>query len=197
MSSPLSFNSTEGFRKKLLVRNLKAYGNTNFTANSNAGTTEFNVSDLSVVDTPSLEDIGRVEAKDLYKVNEFGPEGGYNGFVDININQGTTANMGEYDYDASSPSKTTPQSQKDAFIQNVYGPASGFNDVISIQDVQRIIGARDTYYKFVASTYSPQNILLQIDPLGSDGLVSQDSELAQIAAASLKKEFLTLKLFYY
>jgi outer membrane protein OmpA-like peptidoglycan-associated protein len=190
MSSPLSFNSTEGFRKKLLVRNLKAYGNTNFTANSNAGTTEFSVADFSVVDTPSLEDIGRVEAKDLYKVNEFGPDGGYNGFVDININQGTTANMGEYDYDASAPSKTTPQSQKDAFIQNVYGPPTGFNDVISIQDVQRIIGARDTYYKFVASTYSPQNILLQIDPLGSDGLVSQDSELAQIAAASLKRDFL-------
>ena len=239
MSSPLSFNSTEGFRKKLLVRNLKAYGNANFTANSNAGTTEYNVNDYSVVDTPSLEDTGIVESKNLYKINEFGPdggyngfvdininqqttanlgefdyassapskttpgsqkeayirnvfgpEGGYNGFVDININQQTTANLGEFDYASSAPSKTTPQSQKDAFIQNVYGPSDGYNDLISINDVQRIIGVRDTYYKFVASTYSPGNILLQIDPLGSDGLVSQDSELAQIAAASLKKEFL-------
>ena len=92
MTSPLSFDSTENFRKKLLVRNLKAYGNGNFTANSNAGTYEFNVDDLSVIDSPSVEDVGRVEAKELYKINEFGPEGGYTNFVDINDNQNTVAN---------------------------------------------------------------------------------------------------------
>jgi hypothetical protein len=190
MSSPLSFDSTEGFRKKLLVRNLKSYNTLNFTSNSNAGTSEYNVADYSVVDTPSLEDTGRVAAKDLYKINEFGPFGGYTNYVDINDNQQTVANMGEYDYTASSPSRSTPESQKDAFIQNRYGPPDGYKDLISIDDIQRIISQRDTYYKFVSSTYSPQNILLQMDPLGSDGLLSQDSELAQIAGASLKQSFL-------
>ena len=132
MSSPLSFNSTEGFRKKLLVRNLKAYGNANFTANSNAGTTEYNVNDYSVVDTPSLEDTGIVESKNLYKINEFGPDGGYNGFVDININQQTTANLGEFDYTSSAPSKTTPESRKEAYIRNVFGPEGGYNGFVDI-----------------------------------------------------------------
>ena len=190
MTSPLSFDSTENFRKKLLVRNLKAYGNGNFTANSNAGTYEFNVDDLSVIDSPSVEDVGRVEAKELYKINEFGPEGGYTNFVDINDNQNTVANAGEYDYTASQPPKEAEQSRKDSFIQNVYGPPEGYVGLISVEDVQRIIGARDTYYKFVASTYLPGNILFQIDPLGDSGLLSQDSELAQIAAKSLKGEFL-------
>jgi outer membrane protein OmpA-like peptidoglycan-associated protein len=190
MTSPLSFDSTENFRKKLLVRNLKAYGNGNFTANSNAGTYEFNVDDISVIDSPSVEEVGRVQAKELYKINEFGPEGGFTNFVDINDNQNTVANAGEYDFTASQPPKDTEQSRKDSFIQNVYGPPEGYVDLFSVEDVQRIIGPRDTYYKFVASTYQPSNILFQIDPLGDSGLLSQDSELAQIGAKTLQKYFI-------
>lgn len=189
MPSPLSFDSTENFRKKLLTRNLKSYGTPNFTANSNAGTNEFNIADYSVIDSPSIEDVGNQQEKVLYVTNKFGPDGGFQDVVDININNGTQSNFGEYDYTASEPSREAFQSRNNAFIQNVYGPAGGYNDVITIDDVQRIINTRETYYKFVASTYTAANILLQQDPLGDDGLLSQDSDLARIAAESLRKDF--------
>ena len=190
MPSPLSFDSTENFRKKLLTRNLKSYGNTNFTANSSAGTNEFNIADYSVVDSPSIEDVGNIQEKVLYVTNKFGPDGGFQDVVDINDNNGTQSNFGEYDYFASEPSKDPFQSRTDAFIQNVYGPEGGFDNIISISDVQRIIGTREVYYKFVASTYTSANILLQLDPLGNNGPLSQDSDLAKIGAESLRKDFI-------
>jgi hypothetical protein len=190
MPSPLSFDSTENFRKKLLTRNLKSYGNTNFTANSSAGTNEFNIADYSVVDSPSIEDVGNIQEKVLYVTNKFGPDGGFQDVVDINEDNGTQSNFGEYDYYASQPSRETSQSRNDAFIQNVYGPEGGFDNVITISDVQRIIGTREVYYKFVASTYTSANILLQLDPLGNNGPLSQDSDLAKIGAESLRKDFI-------
>jgi hypothetical protein len=90
MESPLSFNSSENFRKKLLVRNLKPYNvDGSFTSNYVPATTEFNVIDYSVIDSPTIENIGNKQEKILYNQNKFGPQdqnSTYGDFVNINLN---------------------------------------------------------------------------------------------------------------
>ena len=86
-------------------------------------------------------------------------------------------------------SQITDQAQKRAFIQNQYGPEGGFNDLISIRDIRNKIEQRETYYTFVASTYSSLTLLTSFDPMGSNGRLNQDSTLAQIAGKSLKTQF--------
>ena len=102
MPSPLSFNSTENFRKKLLVRNLQPYTYPgSFTPNSKPATGDLTINDLAVYDTPSLVDIGDDQEKKLYVKNAYGPENGFDGYgdvVDINVDNGTQSNLGEYDY---------------------------------------------------------------------------------------------------
>ena len=58
MPSPLSFDSTENFRKKLLVKNLQPYNSDGFVPNSSPGEKEFNLNDQAVVDSAEVEVIG-------------------------------------------------------------------------------------------------------------------------------------------
>ena len=214
MSSPLSFNSTENFRKKLLVRNLPPYDYPGaFSPNSKPAIGDFNVDDLAVIDSPSLVDIGDDQEKLLYIKNAFGPENTnstYGSVIDINEDKGTQSNLGEYDYYASEPSKTTEDSQKDSFIKNLYGPQAGWDDEVNVEDVVRTniiplnlvagspieylrdpIQQRDTYYKFISSLYSPYQILISDDPQGSDGRLTDDSDLMQIGAKLLQRDWKT------
>ena len=214
MPSPLSFNSTEGFRKKLLVRNLQPYSYPGvFSPNSQPALGDLYIDDLAVYDTPSLVDIGDDQEKLLYVKNAYGPENGFNGYgdvVDINADQGTQSNLGEYDYYASEPPKTTTESIKDSFIKNTFGPQAGWGAPIEVEDNQKspvislnlVAGSpityvldpnpvRDTYYKFIASTYSPYQLLISDDPQGSDGRLTEDSDLMQIGAKLLQRDWVT------
>jgi outer membrane protein OmpA-like peptidoglycan-associated protein len=214
MSSPLSFNSTENFRKKLLVRNLPPYNYPGaFSPKSKPAIGDLSIDDLAVIDSPSLVDIGDDQEKLLYVKNAYGPENtnsSYGDVVDINEDQGTQSNLGEYDYYASEPSKTTADSQKDSFIKNLYGPQAGWDDEVNVEDVVRTnivplnlvagspieylrnpIQQRDTYYKFISSLYSPYQILISDDPQGSDGRLTEDSDLMQIGAKLLQRDWKT------
>ena len=144
MSSPLSFDSTENFRKKLLVKNLQPYNSDGFVPNSSPGEKEFNLNDQAVVDSAEVEVIGEDESKNAYIKNLYGPEGGF-GF---------------------------PLSVDDVVNQSMTG----------------LVG-KETYFQFVASTYNAFNILVSDNPQGDNGSLSQDSNLAKIAADSLKNEF--------
>ena len=139
MPSPLSFNSTEDFRKKLLVRNLPPFNSDGFSPTTNPGQSELKLTDYSIIDSEEVETIGDQEEVRLY-------------------------------------------------INNQYGPPGGYDDRYVVQDVQKIVNQRDTYYKFVSSFYNPASILFSENPQGSDGTVSQDSVMMQIAAKSLKNE---------
>ena len=75
------------------------------------------------------------------------------------------------------------------YLLNFFGPQDGFGEPISIQDIQNIINNRDTYYTFVASFYPLQNIVFQINPVGSEASLSNDSKLAQVSANLLKQQF--------
>ena len=144
MPSPLSFNSTENFRKKLLVRNLQPYNSDGFVPTSSPGEVEFNLNDQSVNDSVEVEVIGQEESKIAY-------------------------------------------------TKNTYGPDGGFNEPISVDDVfnTSIVSSvgKGPYGDFIASSYNSFSILTSNNPQGDNGSLSQDSDLARIAAESLKAEF--------
>src|SRR5210317_2655421 len=144
MPSPLSFDSTENFRKKLLVKNLQPYNSDGFVPNSAPGTTEFNLNDQAVVDSVEVEVIGEDESKNAYVKNLYGPEGGYGMPLSVD--------------DVINPSSTA------------------------------LIG-KEGYFTFISSTYNAFSLLTSNNPQGDNGSLSQDSNLAKIAADSLKSEF--------
>jgi outer membrane protein OmpA-like peptidoglycan-associated protein len=144
MPSPLSFDSTENFRKKLLVKNLQPYNSDGFVPNSEPGTTEFNLNDQAVVDSVEVEVIGEDESKNAYVKNLYGPEGGYGMPLSVD--------------DVINPSSTA------------------------------LIG-KEGYFTFISSTYNAFSLLTSNNPQGDNGSLSQDSNLAKIAADSLKSEF--------
>jgi outer membrane protein OmpA-like peptidoglycan-associated protein len=85
--------------------------------------------------------------------------------------------------------KKYPEYLEKQYLLNFFGPQDGFGEPISIQDIQNIINNRDTYYTFVSSFYPLQNIVFQLNPVGSEASLSNDSKLAQISANLLKQQF--------
>ena len=190
MPSPLSFDSTENFRKKLLVKNLEPYKSNGFNSVTAPGTDEFNLKDFSVLDSPDVVQVGDQQEKILYTKNKYGPADGQNGFgdpIDVTTFQ-TNSNEGPYTGIETGLELRSEPSQKRAFINNLYGPQGGYDIVYNVDEVQKIIQNRDTYFKFIGSTYPVASILLQDNPQGSNGNLSQDSDMIKIAATSLRAE---------
>jgi len=144
MESPLSFDSTENFRKKLLLRNLKPYNvDGSFSSNYVPANSEFNIIDYSIIDSPSVESIGNVQEPLLYKQNKYGPQGQnstYGDFVNINVNLNTQTNFGEYDFTDSINSKleVIGNNQENLlFVKNLYGPTqfgTSYGDTVQINN---------------------------------------------------------------
>jgi len=142
MESPLSFNSSENFRKKLLVRNLKPYKvDGSFAEYSKPGINEFSIIDFSVIDSPTVDSVGNVQEKLLYKQNKYGPQqtnSTYGDSVSININFNNSSNFGEYDFSDTYGSKleTIGDSQENLlYVKNLYGPTefgTSYGDTVDI-----------------------------------------------------------------
>ena len=142
MESPLSFNSTENFRKKLLLRNLKPYKvDDSFVADQNVNTREFQIVDYSVVDSPNVEDIGNIQEASLYPLNKYGPtntNSTYGNTVQINLNLNTQSNFGTYWYSDSIGSKLEligDIQENLLFVKNLYGPTqftTSYGDTVNI-----------------------------------------------------------------
>jgi len=131
MESPLSFNSSENFRKKLLLRNLKPYKVENgFSPNENVAKNEIQIRDYSVIDSPKIEDIGNTQEKKLFPLNKYGPQNtnqSYGDLVNININLNNQSNFGEYDYSDSINSKLEQigdNQEQLLYVKNLYGPTN-------------------------------------------------------------------------
>ena len=158
--SPLSFDSTENFRKKLLVKNLQPYNSDGFSPASQPGQSEIIINDIGVIDSQEVEVIGSNEGNYAYVKNQYGPEGGF----------------GE------------PKSIDDVtFINSV----TSFSNTLNLdmnQGIPALVG-KSPYNTFIASSYNPFILLTSQNPQGSNGSLSQDSDLARIAAESLKSEF--------
>jgi hypothetical protein len=142
MESPLSFNSSENFRKKLLVRNLKPYKVDNsFVGGEKITTQEIKIVDYSVVDSPSVETIGDEQEKKLYPLNKYGPtetNSSYGDTININKNLNTESNQGKYGINNTVNSKLYQIGNTQEgllYVQNLYGPTqfnSTYGDTVNI-----------------------------------------------------------------
>ncbi len=150
MDSPLSYINSEGFRKEIMVKNLKPYAK----SPNQPGiplTYEYIQSNLAVVDSPdNLLDQSLPESIKRKSINKFG--------------DGTESVIDSAPFFESNDQPSNG------------GPPLGFNN-------------QPYPTSFVPSSYSPVSILLNPDPQGSDGLLSQDSFIVKLGAQTLRKEF--------
>jgi hypothetical protein len=195
MGSPLDFVNSEGFRKKLIVRNLTPYAKA-----PNRPTPPFNTeyiqSDTSVQDSPDQLIDEPSFANQLYPLNQYGNEGGYEQVPDPGALLNTKSNEGEYGYqDANIVDQSYLESQKwkplNVFSNGNQIPldSAPFFDSLNRPQITNTSNNQPYPTTFIASSYSPISILLSPDPGGSNGLLSQDSFIARLGAQTLRREF--------
>ena len=189
--STLSFVSTSSFRNSLMAKNLAKY-TVPGVYSPPSGSLNYEISQTvsNVIDSPDTLISQDPYAQQLYPLNEYGPNGGYN--LNITYNNPplpVNSNQGEY-----SPNDTALDLINEfyidaAFIENIYGPEGGFKDMVVIDSIQNNNRLYLPYSQFTASFYTPFEILTSTNPVGSNGPLSQDSYLAKIGAQSLKYAF--------
>ena len=197
MGSPLDFISTQGFRVTLMTRNLAPYAKSPSPATPPINY-EVVQSNYSVIDSPDyLIDTPYIANSQMYPLNRWGNDGGYYQLPDLSSNLNTISNQGEYG-----------PGQQDAFIVdtgfaatqiwrplNAYSSPNNFDAGEAVVTLETVRPDQDRppngqpYPTFVPSTYRSLSILLNPDPLGSNGLLSSDSFIARLGAKTLKKEF--------
>lgn len=197
--SPLDLVNSESFRKKLITRNLTPYAKApnRPTLPTNI---EYTQSDISVQDSPDQLIDEPSFANQLYPLNQWGAEGGYQQVPDPGALTNTKSNKGEYG-PGQQDARIIDQAQIEQYNWkpvNAYGNNSqevlDSGEYITEPDWVRS-GAPNLYNNqpypttFVPSSYAPVNILLSPDPIGNNGLLSQDSFLAQLGARTLRREF--------
>ena len=82
----LSFNASSSFRNNLMGRNLAPY-NVPGAYSPPSGNVNYEVSPLNdspIVDSPNDLIGTTVQANQLYPLNEYGPDGGYNNIISTN-----------------------------------------------------------------------------------------------------------------
>jgi len=197
-NSPLDLINSELFRNRLITRNLTPYAKSPNRPSVQVPY-EHIQSDLSVIDSPDqLIDVPSF-ANQLYPLNRYGNEGGYEQVPDPNGLTNTISNQGEYG-----------PGQQDAHIVdegydavrlwrplnayadglNVFDSAESFSSLETVRPDQDRQGNGQPYPgTIVPSTYSPLSILLSTNPSGSNGNLSQDSYIARLGAQTLRNEF--------
>ena len=195
MGSPLDLINTEGFRKKLITRNLTPYAKSPNQATLPINT-EYVQSDTSVQDSPDQLIDQPTFANKLYPLNQWGNEGGYEQVPDPGALLNTKSNEGEYGFqDAHIIDQAGPESKNWKKINPYSNGSSNLLDaanfVQSLNQPTSGVGLYNNqpYPNFNPSSYSSISILLNKDPQGSDGLLSSDSYIARLGAKTLRKEF--------
>ena len=192
--STLSFASSSNFRDILLARNLQPYSVPgSYSPSSNSVNYETNLSVANVIDSPNGLISTNQLANSLYSLNEYGPEGGYDGKYSVpGAPLPVDSNSGPY-----APTDTVLDLVNEfyidaAYVQNIYGPEGGYKDLVIITDVVGNPKMYTPYWDpstFVTSSYSPYEIVFSNNPNGTNGPLSQDTYLAKIGAAQLKSLF--------
>jgi hypothetical protein len=192
--STLSFASSSNFRDTLLARNLQPYSVPGtYSPSSNSVNYETNISVNNVIDSPGTLISTNQLANGLYSLNEYGPEGGYDGKYSVpGAPLPVDSNSGPY-----GPTDTVLDLVNEfyidaAYVQNIYGPEGGYKDLVIITDVVGNPKLYSPYWDpstFVTSSYSPYDIIFTDNPTGTNGPLSQDTYLARIGAAQLKGLF--------
>jgi hypothetical protein len=206
MASLLDFSATNGFRKKLLTRNLTPYAKAPNRPTLPIDTT-YVQTDSSVQDSPDKLIDEPSFANKLYPLNEWGSEGGYKQVPDPTGLLNTKSNKGEYgpgQQDAKIIDQSQVASNKGfGSISPAWKPLNAYANGTQtsldsgeyITQPDFVVGGTRLYNNqpypttFNPSSYGPVGILLSRDPLGSNGLLSQDSFIAKLGAQTLRKSF--------
>jgi hypothetical protein len=195
VNSELSFWATEQFRKRLLASNLEPYfvvdSKTPSIQNSDVGTRETQWIDVPLVDQVDLDKSGTNEKIKLNVVNQYGPDDGFKNSIVLDV-KSNKPNEGEFNFRSFNTKKfdESETQQTELLVTNQFAPQDGWKDISSEFENQiREFEERAEYFTFVSSTYSSSQILLTQNPIGSDGLLSQDSSLAKIGATNLRRLF--------
>ena len=199
-NSTLSFASSSSFRDALMAKNLATYSVTGvYTPPAGPLNYEIILNQSPVVDSPNGLIANDPFADNLYPLNSFGPDGGFDKTISFNgpllpiiPNQGPYAPLQSSVLTSGglylNILPTSP------LIQNKFIPLTGnYQYVISVGDIQNnnklflpyVLDNTVTPATYIASLYSPYEILISTDPTGSDGKLSNDSYLAKIAAKQL------------
>jgi hypothetical protein len=193
----LSFDNSESFRQKLLVRNLTPYNVPGtYTSPGNPINYETNLTVSNVIDSPNNLVSTNIFATDLYPLNEYGPEGGFGDPIGVNsvasTNNPEGTNQGPYQPIDTALDVINEFFIESAYVTNKWGPEGGYKDLIIITDIQNGGNIYQPYWDpgyFNYSSYPTFNIVFQDDPIGSNGPLSSDSFLAKIGASQLKFAF--------
>lgn len=193
----LSFGNSETFRKQLLVRNLPPYnvpGSYNSPGNPINYETDLTVS--NVVDSPNNYVSTNLFAKELYPLNEYGPDGGFGTPIAVNLTPVLEPNQGPYyPLDAAQEEGLVVINEfyiESAYVTNKWGPEGGYKDLVIITDTFITDPIYQPFWNpgyYNYSSYSLFNVIFQDDPVGSNGPLSSDSYLAKIGATQLKFAF--------
>jgi hypothetical protein len=191
MPTSLDFSSTSGFRNKLMTRNLKPYTVPGaYTPPVNDVNYPTVLNDFSVIDSPDEYISDGPFADQLYPLNAYGPEGGFLKIIDAGGLAQTRSNLGPYDYSDNKLPIISEPIQREIPTKNKYAPQQTIQ-LIRIGNIQSVPTFQQYTdpLSFVPSSYSPYQILLQDNPTGDNGSLSQDSFIAQLGSKVLKKEF--------
>jgi hypothetical protein len=202
MPSTLTFPSTAGFRNTLLARNLSPYTVPGvYTPPTQATIVQETVlRDEGVFDSPDNLIADDPFADSLYPLNAYGPTGGYDKNINVGGLSNTQSNLGPYDITSTSlpqqsysgigwPPFTQVTAEQNIPALNKYSfTAINLFSTDNKQLVPTFVPYADPI-SFVPSYYTPYQIMLQDNPTGSDGTLSQDSFIAQLGAKTLKQEF--------
>jgi hypothetical protein len=196
MASPLlDLANSEGFRKKLLTRNLTPYAKAPNRPTQPIDT-EYVQSNSSVQDSPDKLIDEPSFANKLFPLNQYGNEGGYKQVPDPGALLNTKSNEGIYNYQDADIVKQGSEEALKWKPLNVF--SNGSESVLDSAEFFGSLNRPLTTNKsnnqpypttFVPSTYTPVSILLSPDPGGSNGLLSQDSFIARLGAQTLRREF--------
>ena len=194
----LSFGNSETFRKQLLVRNLTPYSVPgSYTSPGNPINYETNLTVTNVIDSPNNYVSTNLFAKDLYPLNEYGPDGGFGSPIDVNFTPSTNnpegTNQGPY-YPKNGTDLDIINEFfiESAYVTNKWGPSGGYKDLVIITDIQNGGNIYQPYWDpsyYSYSSYPTFNVIFQDDPVGSNGPLSSDTFLAKIGASQLKFAF--------
>lgn len=192
MPSSLTFENTKDFRDRLMVRNLKPYRVEGvYTPNVNQVNYEIVLRDEGVYDSDDKLISDSPFSEILYTYNSYGPENGYNK-DDVGPRQPLAPikpNQGSYDFSDAKLPEDSEIYQDELKKENKYSYSDNKN-LIQLGKIS-LIPTDQPYLpiNFICSTYTPYNILLQQDPQGNEGRVSEDSFIAQLGSKELKNAF--------
>ena len=194
--SVLSFASSSSFRDSLIARNLAPY-QVQGVYTPPPGNVTYEISplnDSNVIDSPDNLISTNQLSNNLYPLNQWGPDGGFQGKYSVGNLVPVPANEGPYEPNDTQLDLINEFYIDAAYVTNIYGPEGGYKDLVIVTDLQLSSHYYLPYYNgvpnnYIPSTYSPFSILFSDNPNGDLGNLSQDSYLAKIGAVQLKGYF--------